>query len=85
MPIPTAPIPNGFSEIIQIFIQQYGAYLMGFFVCGLAFMVGRTISFSLLIAFPLFLMLAVWFESAVFLGLALVALVLGLILRQMGV
>lgn len=79
------PIPHDFSKIFEMFLEQYGLYLMGFFVFGLAFMVGRTISFSLLIAFPLFILLAVWFNSSIFMGLALVMLILGLVLRQMGV
>lgn len=79
------PIPHAFDEIFVMFLEQYGLYLMGFFVFGLAFMVGRTISFSLLIAFPLFILLAIYFGSSIFMGLALVMLILGLVLRQMGV
>jgi len=79
------PVPHDFSMIFELFLTQWGIYLMSFFVFGLAFMVGRTISFSLLIAFPLFILLGVWFESSILLGAALVILILGLILRQMGV
>lgn len=79
------PVPMDFSQIFINFLEPWGMYLMGFFVFGLAFMVGRSISFSLLIAFPLFVLLGVWFTTPIFLGLALVILILGLVLRQMGV
>jgi len=85
MTVVPVPIPNNFDQIFILFLEQYGMYLMGFFVFGLAFMVGRTISFSLLIGFPLFILLAVWFGSSIFMGIALIMLILGLVLRQMGV
>lgn len=88
MPVPVSPVippSDTFAQIFILFLEPWGMYLMGFFVFGLAFMVGRSISFSLLIAFPLFVLLGAWFSNPVFIGLSLVILVLGLVLRQMGV